>query len=246
LYDVKAFVSPECKEFIRSQSQNNGEIGVYCVSEKEDIYSIGVLVYMMVTLTYDLTSLSKDLTVSTSNNFETYMIQHIGAVFSANRYSSFVLSFLIGMLHPNPDRRLDIENIMQFFSVKASSDKIEEEYNIMNKITEDMLVNVKEYEGKKNSIKGNRSQNNQMTGQDAFSMYLVLHKKTAKKYNMLSVKFQNENDAIQHYEDIKKYDSMSHDNLVPFSKIYLQRNSFTQFSVYILKVSIYFDKYSEA
>lgn len=195
-------------------------------------------------LTKDPSSITKALVIPKSEDFGKYIMEHIKSISLSNNYSSFLLTLLRATLDPNPEKRLNVESLMQLFTARSNSDKLGEEYNIVNKVSEDSLVILQESRKRISRVRhtlGDISNN-----QEDFSVYLISHKNTAKKYNAFCATFQNENDAVQYYEDSKKIQGISHNNLVPYLQSFMQRDNFTRFRVYILKVRTYVDSYFEA
>jgi serine/threonine protein kinase len=244
---LNPFVSPECKQFIASLLQEKSKSMNYVISEKDDVYNVGVLVYMMITLNSDTKFISDSLIVPSSQTFEKFMMEHIESM-NAN-YSPKLSGLLIKTLNPNARKRFGIDSLSKLLltrSVVGKSlsptdeklgSKFEDRYTIVNTINTLALNNSQELEkNKRNSMQLLSVDNNICTNyRDALSLFEVEHKETLKKYIALCASFRNEKDAIQYYDSFKQKYILKHDNLIPIVKMCIQKSNMYQFQVYILK-----------
>jgi serine/threonine protein kinase len=84
----------------------------YECTEKGDIYSFGVLLFMMITYIYETDVLLNVLKGPSSKRHKTYIREYIGSSPSAQIYSSKLIDTLFKALHPNPERRPNVSQLI--------------------------------------------------------------------------------------------------------------------------------------
>jgi serine/threonine protein kinase len=107
MYDI-AFVAPECKLFLLSKSRFSRRSLAFTSTKKCDIYSIGVLIFMMITLMTDATSVSNALTIPKSKNFSEHIRELIETISRYQKYSNKLIQLLQKALEPNSSERSDV------------------------------------------------------------------------------------------------------------------------------------------
>jgi serine/threonine protein kinase len=236
-----AFLSPEFRNFLRNDSFSSKQNIDYQFSEFDDVYSFGILIYMMVTLTYDSDSMFNFLKAPSSRSFEAYLAEQLKSLFSSEKYSQRIINLIVRALHPNIKQRATVKQLMTLLTVKEVqtlefSFKFEDEFNILKEISYSSLTAL---QGIDNYIKMDDLTFDILNKQYSSSIYLVEEKNTLKRYNTYCMSFSNEKNALQYYEDnCKLQGSLKHENLVLIYRIFYENSNSNQFRVYLVKVRL--------
>jgi serine/threonine protein kinase len=107
-----AFVAPELKQVLETQSQAKNQGINFKYSESGDVYSFGVLLFMMVTLTCDPFTLSNSLTAPDKCTFEEHLKKQILLLPVKEKYSSKMINLIVKSLNAKPAKRASVKQLM--------------------------------------------------------------------------------------------------------------------------------------
>lgn len=244
MFLLSAFVPPECKAYISSGLPNTTE---YKTSEKVDVYSFGVLVLMMLTYAYNPITISNILNIPKSMDFAQQLRNKIKCFPSARKYTTKLIDLAVKALHPDPEKRASVSQLMQYISEEnilapEISQKLEDDYIIVAEISNLAMTSLQEIESPREKKVPFPVLGSTIPDEDeVLSLFLVEHKQTSKRYNAFCITFRREKHAIEYYNDHWKYRiSLAHENIVPIEAVYSQKTGDGRSQVCLVKVCIAF------
>lgn len=107
---ITAFVAPEYKLALIANEFESTKL-----SEKGDVYSIGVIVFILMTLMTDRLHLANFFLAPKSKNHMAYLVHlkdQITSMTSSANYSKELVNISVQMLHPSPERRPSIKQLI--------------------------------------------------------------------------------------------------------------------------------------
>lgn len=202
--------------------------------------------FMLLTFIYNEQELRHTLKIPKGKRYDIHLEEHILAAFSSKGYSSKVRDLAIKALNPDPEQRATVKQLISLLSVRdedksPETPKIEDEYDILGEIKLSSVTDLHEIEMKTADKEEYVTIGGKVTNaQEVTSLYLVEHKKTLRRYNAFCITFSREKYALQYCnEQWKQRLLFEHQNIVPICKTFLQRNKFSCYHLYIVKVIIF-------
>jgi serine/threonine protein kinase len=111
------FVSPECKAFLESNSDVRTYVGNdYIHTEKGDIYSFGVLLFMLISLYYEPISLCDTLDATNVSEYGLHLAEQLEIAISPREVRGSLFKLLLAALEPNPEKRASVKQLVIMIS----------------------------------------------------------------------------------------------------------------------------------
>jgi serine/threonine protein kinase len=110
-------VSPECKAFLESNSDVRTYVGNdYIHTEKGDIYSFGVLLFMLISLYYEPISLCDTLDATNVSEYGLHLAEQLEIAISPREVRGSLFKLLLAALEPNPEKRASVKQLVIMIS----------------------------------------------------------------------------------------------------------------------------------
>jgi serine/threonine protein kinase len=238
------FVAPECKDYLKANSQKIGNNNVFKIRKKSDVYSFGVLLYMITVLIHDPEELSTVLSAPLSRvNFPDHLVEHLEALPTKQNYRPKIIPLIVRALNPVPGKRASVKELLSVISNKTAPAQVGEgpkillSYNIIRRIDHYSLAVSLRDENKVNTIDPeDELYGCNMRGKMKAGVFLIQHKTTSGQYIAHNFLFTDYNDAFR-YRNTKwrETSEIEQKNLVRVANIYLQMLDNFQFQVTIIK-----------
>jgi serine/threonine protein kinase len=235
----KVFVSPECKKYISSGALNQD----YKYYQNGDIYSFGMILYMMISRSINPNLFLDLFDICEIESYEAYMMERIQKSLILGNYSTKLIYFITRALHPDPEKRASLEELVSLLSKKSSRniDEIsifQSEYAIIKRLNHYSLSKMHLEGQSKETALFNLISSTTPNKQVITYAYLVEDKITLKRYNALCTTFRNKPEADLFYNEVNiPKVNFDHENIVLIRNLILQKNGSEQYQVYVVKVS---------
>jgi serine/threonine protein kinase len=199
------------------------------------------------TYAYNPITISNILNIPKTVDFAQQLRNKIKCFPSARQYTTKLIDLAVKSLHPDPEKRASVSQLMQYISEESIlapeiSQHLEDDYIVITEISNLAITSLQEIEspGEKRvpfPVLGSTVPNED----EVLSLFLVENKQTSKRYNAFCITFRREKHAIEYYNDHWKYRiSLNHENIVPIEAAYFQRTSDGRSQVCLVKVCIIF------
>jgi hypothetical protein len=258
-------VSPECKNYLLTSSITFDDTPQFKFTEMGDVYSFGVLLYMLVALVSD------PFLITNSHVLPNQTFSLPNEILMKRNYSPLINNLLFEALHPDPEKRaaikqlialvelykkntsstllkpvnnkrksLTIKDFKVFLSDRTKSVdlKFDEQYTIIKKASNSTLTSSQEID---NNVKASTVFDivlmERFDAKEYDDIYIVESKYTMRRYNAFHKLFYNEAVASQYYKEMQNFSrKFTGKSFVSICNIFLQKNLNQQFQVYIIKV----------